>query len=388
MNVILEKAVEVKADAIGLSALLVSTSKQMPICVQEQDARGLNSRSSSRRGDQPRLRTSHRAARRRRTLLRTRFFYAKDAFEGLELMDTLTSGPERRSELVERLRTESFAQRDRVPTPGNARRDVDHLGYQGSPATCRCRILGAQPWTTSHWRRSGRTTICAASTALVGAQREGRRVRHARARRVRTRLERYRRESAQEGWLQPRAVTGIFRRPASATTRSSTIRRIRRGDRAVRVCATARRRASELADYLREPEEGRGIDVVALQLVTVVACRRDDGKASGCGRLRRVVFRARILGAAAEALAEATHHRIRRELGIRPIAASVTHGLRRLPRPVTTRNALPVTRRGEPDRRNADECLPIVPEQSTAAIVIHHPEPATLTPPRPRGNRV
>ncbi|MEO6834618.1 MAG: homocysteine S-methyltransferase family protein, partial [Candidatus Tumulicola sp.] len=42
MNAILEKAVEVKADAIGLSALLVSTSKQMPICVQEQDARGLS----------------------------------------------------------------------------------------------------------------------------------------------------------------------------------------------------------------------------------------------------------------------------------------------------------------------------------------------------------
>jgi 5-methyltetrahydrofolate--homocysteine methyltransferase len=45
MNVILEKAVEVGADAIGLSALLVSTSKQMPVCVAEQDSRGSNSRS-------------------------------------------------------------------------------------------------------------------------------------------------------------------------------------------------------------------------------------------------------------------------------------------------------------------------------------------------------
>ena len=34
LNTILEKAIEVKADAIGLSALLVSTSKQMPLCVQ------------------------------------------------------------------------------------------------------------------------------------------------------------------------------------------------------------------------------------------------------------------------------------------------------------------------------------------------------------------
>src|SRR3712207_5471264 len=34
---ILEKAIEVQADAIGLSALLVSTSRQMPICVQRSE---------------------------------------------------------------------------------------------------------------------------------------------------------------------------------------------------------------------------------------------------------------------------------------------------------------------------------------------------------------
>src|SRR6266542_2920652 len=39
VNTILSKAVEVEADAIGLSALLVSTSKQMPLCVKELDKR-------------------------------------------------------------------------------------------------------------------------------------------------------------------------------------------------------------------------------------------------------------------------------------------------------------------------------------------------------------
>ncbi len=38
---IIEKAKEVEADAIGLSALLVSTSRQMPICVQELSANSL-----------------------------------------------------------------------------------------------------------------------------------------------------------------------------------------------------------------------------------------------------------------------------------------------------------------------------------------------------------
>src|SRR5690606_26836182 len=41
VNTIIEKAQEVDADAIGLSALLVSTSKQMPLCVQELHSRGL-----------------------------------------------------------------------------------------------------------------------------------------------------------------------------------------------------------------------------------------------------------------------------------------------------------------------------------------------------------
>src|SRR5215212_4330325 len=42
VNTISEKAQEVGADAIGLSALLVSTSKQMPLCVKELNQRGLS----------------------------------------------------------------------------------------------------------------------------------------------------------------------------------------------------------------------------------------------------------------------------------------------------------------------------------------------------------
>src|SRR5262249_60049138 len=41
VNSIIEKAKEVDATAIGLSALLVSTSKQMPLFVQECHRRGL-----------------------------------------------------------------------------------------------------------------------------------------------------------------------------------------------------------------------------------------------------------------------------------------------------------------------------------------------------------
>ena len=65
VNRIIDKAVEVDATAIGLSALLVSTSKQMPLCVQELHRAGLPlSGDHRRRGDQSRLRAANPLRRR------------------------------------------------------------------------------------------------------------------------------------------------------------------------------------------------------------------------------------------------------------------------------------------------------------------------------------
>jgi len=110
VNTILDKAVEVNADAIGLSALLVSTSKQMPILVKEQASRGLTypvviggaaiNRDFGRR-------VAYAAEER---FFEPGVFYAKDAFEGLDLMDALTSD-DARVQLVDRVRTEAAALR-------------------------------------------------------------------------------------------------------------------------------------------------------------------------------------------------------------------------------------------------------------------------------------
>ncbi|RMD80449.1 MAG: methionine synthase, partial [Chloroflexi bacterium] len=100
INTIIEKALEVQADAIGLSALLVSTSKQMPLCVQELHRRGLRI---------PVLVGG--AAINRQYGQRITFvddeepypagvFYCKDAFEGLETMDRL-SNPATRDQYIE-----------------------------------------------------------------------------------------------------------------------------------------------------------------------------------------------------------------------------------------------------------------------------------------------
>jgi 5-methyltetrahydrofolate--homocysteine methyltransferase len=91
-NTIIEKAIEYKADAIGLSALLVSTSKQMPLIVNELARRGLK---------YPVLiggaAINRKFGRRILFLDNTQqpyepgVFYCNDAFEGLTVMDQLTS---------------------------------------------------------------------------------------------------------------------------------------------------------------------------------------------------------------------------------------------------------------------------------------------------------
>ena len=113
VNAILEKAVEVGADAIGLSALLVSTSKQMPICLEEQDARGLRfpviiGGAAINRDFGRRIALLDDGSR----FFEPGLFYARDAFEGLDVMDALTSDSNRRRDLLDRTKREAFEQRE------------------------------------------------------------------------------------------------------------------------------------------------------------------------------------------------------------------------------------------------------------------------------------
>jgi len=113
-NVIIDKAIEEHADAIGLSALLVSTSKQMPLIVQELHRRGLDipvliggaaiNRKFGRRISfvDPEQHTAYAPG----------VFYCKDAFEGLESMDQLQD-PNKRAAFVARIQSE--ARRDASP---------------------------------------------------------------------------------------------------------------------------------------------------------------------------------------------------------------------------------------------------------------------------------
>src|SRR5579883_3158755 len=109
LNTILDKAIEVNADAIGLSALLVSTSKQMPLCVKELHKRGLKfpviiggaaiNRAFGRRI----LFVDEQTPEATPTPYEPGVFYARDAFEGLDIIDKLTRSPEERETFVRKI---------------------------------------------------------------------------------------------------------------------------------------------------------------------------------------------------------------------------------------------------------------------------------------------
>jgi 5-methyltetrahydrofolate--homocysteine methyltransferase len=115
IDTIIDAAIEHEADAIGLSALLVSTSKQMPACIQELHQRGLGfpvliggaaiNRDFGRRALFPHGKESDE-------VYEPGVFYCKDAFAGLDTVDALIDEAAREG-LVAKIRDEAFELRNR-----------------------------------------------------------------------------------------------------------------------------------------------------------------------------------------------------------------------------------------------------------------------------------
>src|SRR3954471_16650958 len=114
VDAIINAAIEHEADAIGLSALLVSTSKQMPLAVQELHSQGLEypvllgGAAINRKFA---LRALYPEGKESDTIYDPGVFYCQDAFEGLAVMDRLIE-PERRVELVEQIRESAVRLRE------------------------------------------------------------------------------------------------------------------------------------------------------------------------------------------------------------------------------------------------------------------------------------
>ena len=115
VDTIISAAEEHDATAIGLSALLVSTSKQMPLCVQELHQRGLEypvlvGGAAINRDFGSRILYPH--GKESDDVYEPGVFYCKDAFQGLDTMDQLID-PDGREGMVREMRERAQKLRDK-----------------------------------------------------------------------------------------------------------------------------------------------------------------------------------------------------------------------------------------------------------------------------------
>jgi 5-methyltetrahydrofolate--homocysteine methyltransferase len=379
LNTIIDKAIEVDADAIGLSALLVSTSKQMPLCVQELQKRGL---------DFPVIIGG--AAINRAFGYRALFveadapyapgvFYCKDAFEGLESMDRLTD-PEQRPTFVSRVRDEAVASLKR-PAPVAPNYEDTSVRSQ----TCLDIDVPSPPfwgWRTVTDVPLNEVFACMDLNTLFRLHWGGKVHGEAFDRLIEEdfgpRLERMERRAIDEGWLEPRAIYGYFPCQADGNevvifdpadvARPREIARLRfprRPDRD-RLC---------IADYF-QPLGSDRMDVIPLQVVTVGHKASElITRMQAAGEYSEVLFVNGLAMEAVEGMAEWLNRRVRREFGFEG-----SRGLRYswgypacpdLDEQMKLFTVMPVTAE---IGASLTESFQWDPDATTAAFIVHHPD--------------
>jgi 5-methyltetrahydrofolate--homocysteine methyltransferase len=384
VNTIIEKALEVNADAIGLSALLVSTSKQMPLCVQELDRRGL---------EIPVLIGGAAINRRfgRRALFvdgerpyEAGVFYCKDAFEGLETMDTLQNG-ETRSQFVARMlddaRNDVFLRTTvgkeiAAGQSGGERSDVAADNPVPSPPYWGARVLRDIPLDEVFELLD----LDELYRLQWGARGSGPEYERTVREEFAPTLERLKREAHEERWLKPEAVYGYFPVQSSGNdvivydaaayqSDGGSLREIAR----FHFPRMVGRERLCLADYIRSVDSG-DVDVLPLQVVTVgdAATRRFE-QLQSAGEYSEAYYSHGLSVETAEAVAEWMHRKVKAELGIET-GKRYSWGYGACPDlddHATVFRLLPAK---EALGMELTEAFQLVPEQSTAALVIHHPE--------------
>ncbi len=393
LNTILDKAVEVNADAIGLSALLVSTSKQMPLCVKELHKRGLNfpvivggaaiNRSYGRRI----LFVDEQTPESTPLPYEPGVFYARDAFEGLEIIDRLTNTPEERAKYVEQIKEEALHERFKKVT-AVAGTGIDSSDSPSSSIQRNIPIPTPPFWGPRVLERIGIEDVAASMDLNTlfrlhwGGKAHGEEFTQLVEKEFRPRLERMLREARQQRYLQPRVIYGYFPCQSSGNelliydpqgytggtgTRLEIARFLfpRQHERE-RLC---------LADYFASIESGK-IDVVALQVVTMGQAASDTvQRLQEEGDYAEAYYTHGLAVEMAEGLAEYTNKLIRQELGLDgQRARRYSWGYPAIPDLEDHEKVFRLLPVSSTIGVDLTESYQLVPEQSTAAIVVHHPQ--------------
>ncbi|MDQ3587717.1 MAG: homocysteine S-methyltransferase family protein [Actinomycetota bacterium] len=383
VDTIIGAAEEHEADAIGLSALLVSTSKQMPICVGELHERGHEypvlvggaaiNRDFGRRLLYPKGKESDE-------VYGPGVFYCKDAFQGLDTMDALVD-EDARAALIQKTRAAAKELREKPVVTDDAPPVTDDSVR--SKARTDTRVPEPPFWGAReieidldevypyldrhvlfklHWGGSGKKGEEWRRIVEGDGEEEG----------FAPRLGRMWRE---QDYLRPRARLGYF--PCNSegneliifdpTDRDKEIERLvfPRQPKHDRIC---------LADFYR-PLDSRERDVVALQGVTVGSeVTEVMARLEREGEFAEQLFTHGLGVQSAEGLAEWLHAEARRDLGIdADQGRRYSWGYPAVPEQSEHEKVwrlLGLEKLG----MYLSEGYAVMPEQSTVAIIAHHPQ--------------
>ncbi len=377
---IIEAAVEHNATAIGLSALLVSTSKQMPQCVQELHHQG-HQFPVMIGGAAINPAYAHRALfPEEDTPYGPGVFYAKDAFEGLSLMDQIVV-PEARAQLIE-----ETLERARKTLNKPTRESFLNTADPNDTRRSETRILDEVPeppfWGVREftdftlddvWPHMDMKTLYRLHWGGKGVK--GEEWDALLENEFEPRLKRMQESAKALGWLQPRVRFGFF--PCNSENNDLVIYDPEDQDREIERFIFPRQPARErlcLSDYFLPVGSGKK-DVVQFQIVTMgrkASERTEELQAKG--DYSESYFTHGLSVSAAEGLAELTHQRSRAMLGIgEETGKRYSWGYPSCPdlsQHVLVDKLLDMSQIGV----EVTDGWQFVPEQSTAAIVVHHPD--------------
>lgn len=388
INQIIDAATESKADAIGMSGLLVKSTVIMKENLEEITSRGLDQKWPIVLGGAALTRAYVEQDLAGRFPGEVR--YARDAFEGLRLMDTIMAikrgepGAALPPLRERRVRATSQVNEDHVidTTPSDVATDVDIPNppfwgsriIKGVALAEYAGMLDERALFVGQWGLKGARGEYELMVEIEG----------------RPQLRKLLNDALSQGWLNAAVVYGYF--PCVSEGNDLIILHHEgalKGQERVRFTFPRQRRDRRLclADFFASKNSGR-TDVVAFQIVTMgSAVSEATGKLFAANAYRDYLELHGLSVQLTEALAEHWHARVREEMQVKDqdspeLQGILDQGYRGsrysfgYPACPDLEQQVQLCALLEPERIGVElsEGFQLHPEQSTSAIIVHHPE--------------